>query len=168
MSFIIKNISGGVVEVDDLGIYMETAEELDITDNTGEAISGSTDLVTAIQVGDLIALDPLDDVTPLTVDQSVEAVQSFNDPHFRIRGGELAQLDDVASTNPLDEYVLTYVGSNNRWEPKPSSGGGPGPSGTCFPFFRANGTQDNITVTLGKFPFFRADGTQDNIDLTTC
>jgi hypothetical protein len=34
-----------------------------------------------------------------------------------------------------------------------------------FPFYKANGTQDNIVLDAGALPFYKADGTQDNIGL---
>ena len=34
---------------------------------------------------------------------------------------------------------------------------------TQFPFYKTNGTADNITLTTGEFPFYQSDGTQDNI-----
>jgi hypothetical protein len=37
---------------------------------------------------------------------------------------------------------------------------------TIFPFFKANGTADNITITNGTFPFFKADGSADNIGVS--
>jgi hypothetical protein len=37
---------------------------------------------------------------------------------------------------------------------------------TQFPFFKADGSADNIAITNGQFPFFKADGTQDNIGVT--
>jgi hypothetical protein len=36
-----------------------------------------------------------------------------------------------------------------------------------FPFYKANGVADNITISAaGEFPFYKADGTQDNIGVT--
>jgi len=132
MSFIIKNISGGVVEIDDIGIYIETAEELDIIENSASDVATSADLVAAVQSGDLIALDPLDNVTPLTIDQSVAAILAFNDTHFRIRGGELDQLDDVNLAGAIDNYVLTYTaGSPPMWTAQPATGGGSGEANTA-------------------------------------
>ncbi len=32
-----------------------------------------------------------------------------------------------------------------------------------FPFYKADGNYDAITVTNGELPFFKANGTQDNI-----
>ena len=37
---------------------------------------------------------------------------------------------------------------------------------TVFPFYKADGSADNITITNGEFPFYKADGTQDNIGVS--
>jgi hypothetical protein len=37
---------------------------------------------------------------------------------------------------------------------------------TQFPFFKADGSADNIAITNGQFPFFKADGSADNIGVT--
>jgi hypothetical protein len=37
---------------------------------------------------------------------------------------------------------------------------------TEFPFYKADGNVDNITITNGEFPFYKADGNQDNIGVT--
>ena len=37
---------------------------------------------------------------------------------------------------------------------------------TVFPFFKANGSADNITITNGEFPFYKADGNADNIGVS--
>ena len=166
MSLIIRNTSGNTLDINDIGISLEAGNEYDLTTHAAVEIADSSDIVAAIQALDLIVLDPLDDITPLSVNQGVEAIQSFNDYHFRIRGGELNQLDDVEASAPVDGYVLTYVGGSSRWEPQP--GGSGGSSNACFPFYQANGTYDPITVTAGQFPFFRADGTPDNINIAVC
>ena len=40
--------------------------------------------------------------------------------------------------------------------------------GSTFPFYKANGVADNITLTTNntELPFYKADGTQDNIGVT--
>ena len=40
--------------------------------------------------------------------------------------------------------------------------------GSTFPFYKANGVADNITLTTNNtaLPFYKADGTQDNIGVT--
>ena len=37
---------------------------------------------------------------------------------------------------------------------------------TVFPFFKADGSADNITITNGNFPFYKADGSLDNIGVS--
>jgi len=165
MSFIIRNIAGAPVEIDDIGIRLEIGEDVSLAEEASKDIAVSDDLVLAIQSSDIIVLDPLDGSTPLTLAQSVEAVQVANDTHFRIRGGELSQLDDVSNTVPVDGYVLTYNQVAQLWEPQVVAGGS---SASCFPFFKANGTQDDITVTAGEFPFFKSNGVQDNITIQVC
>lgn len=167
MSFIIRNIAGTPVEIGDIGIRLEIGEDVSLAEEASKDIAMSDDLIAAIQTANIIVLDPLDGTTPLTIAQSVEAMQVANDTHFRIRGGELAQLDDVSGSVPPDGYVLTWNQINQLWEPQiPSGGGGLAPS--CFPFFLADGTPDDILVTGGQFPFFKADGTQDNIIIQIC
>jgi hypothetical protein len=34
---------------------------------------------------------------------------------------------------------------------------------SSVPFYKADGSQDNITLISGELPFYKADGTQDNI-----
>ena len=128
MSFIIRNISGGTVEIDDLGIFIDSGDEYNLAEDDASDIAISSDLLDAIQGSNVIVLDPLDGVTPLTIPQSVEAIQVANDSHFRIRGGELSQLDDVSNSAAPDGYVLTYNQILQLWEPKPGGSGGPGDS----------------------------------------
>ena len=47
----------------------------------------------------------------------------------------------------------TFLRGDNTWA-NPS---------TAFPFYRADGSSDTITITNGEFPFFKANGSQDNI-----
>jgi len=167
MSFIIRNISGAPIEVDDIGIRLEIGEDVSLVEEASKDIAVSDDLILAIQNSEIIVLDPLDGLTPLTQAQSIEAIRVANDPHFRIHGGELSQLDDVSNTVPPDGYVLTYNQILQLWEPQAGGGSG-GPAASCFPFFKSDGTEDDIKVTGGQFPFFKSDGTQDNIIIQIC
>jgi len=104
MGFIVVNTAAGSpqpdVEIVDLGLTIPGGGSLDLITEYPNDVAMSADLVAKITGGDLIVLDPLDDTTPLTIAQSIEMVEVHNDPHYRIRGGELTQLDDV-----------TYAGS---------------------------------------------------------
>jgi len=131
MSLIVRNISGTPIEADDIGVHIESAEDYDITDTSPVDIAASNDIVDLIQNGFLIVLDPLDDATPLTIDQSIECIRSANDTHYRIRGAELNQLDDVDVTSPTDGYVLTFDNNDSTWKPQPSGGAGSGEANTA-------------------------------------
>tara|TARA_Y100000296_G_C5045298_1_gene191975 strand:+ start:194 stop:490 length:297 start_codon:yes stop_codon:yes gene_type:complete len=37
---------------------------------------------------------------------------------------------------------------------------------TLFPFYKADGNADNISITNGQFPFYKANGSLDNIGVT--
>ena len=176
MSFKLRNLTVSAVEIDDLGLYIAANSDYDLREEPASDIATSDDLPAAISAGNLIVLDPLGIGSPmaaLSISDSLLCVNLANDSHFRIRGGTLAQLDDVSSITPTDTQVLTYSATFSQWRPAAPTGGGGGgsPSGFdihCFPFYRADGTYDAITVTSGLFPFFRANGLPDKIALTTC
>ena len=129
MSLIIRNIIGSVIEISDLGITLEIGEDYQLTDEPSQDIASSVSLVNAVNSNFIIALDPLDNFTPLTKPQSIMAIQSANDTHFRIKGGELDQLDDVDLTGITNGYVLTY--DVDTWKPLPSGGAGSGEANTA-------------------------------------
>jgi len=128
MGLIIRNISGGPIEVDDIGIFLDTGEDYDLGGEPPVSVADSADLISLVQGTDLIALDPIDGISPLTIAQSVTAISSANDVHYRILGGEMNQLDDVTASNPPDGYVLAYNQINAKWEPVVQGGGGSGDS----------------------------------------
>lgn len=111
MSFLIKNIDTVDVAIDDIGITLVAGDTYDLTQDESYNINTSVDLPAAINAGQIIALDPLDDTTPLSITASLEAIAAFNDPHYRIRGGLLNQLDDVSLTIPSTNDILVFNGS---------------------------------------------------------
>jgi hypothetical protein len=111
MSLYIKNIDTVDVSIDDLGISLVPGEEYDLTQDRPNVIASSVDLPAALTAGTISVLDPLDDVTPMSLSDAQEAVAAFNDSHFRIRGGELIQLDDVTLTSPTNGQILAFNGS---------------------------------------------------------
>lgn len=72
-------------------------------------------------------------------------------------GSSLTGIDSLPSQTGNTGKYLTTDGSTASWASV--SGGSTG----IFPFFKADGTQDNIALTAGSLPFFKANGTQDNI-----
>lgn len=118
MSFLVLNINGSPaspVELNDLGITVPVGlydfRSLQPNDVSDSAVVGG-DLYTAIDTDKLIVIDPIDGVTPLSKSDSIELSQVHNDPHFRIRGGTLNQLDDVTipGSPELTNEVLQWNG----------------------------------------------------------
>lgn len=114
MSFIIKNIDAGNVSIDDLGITLVPAEEYNLAQDNANDVALSVDLPAAITAGTVAVLDPLDNLTQLSLSDAQAAVAAMNDSHYRIRGGTLNQLDDVGITSPASGEVLYLNGST--WE----------------------------------------------------
>lgn len=119
MSFLVRNTTGspGIdIILNDLGLTIAAGTDFDMRSEQANDVAESSDLTAAISAGNLIVLDPLDGTTPLTIAQSIEIVQVHNDPHYRIRGGELNQLDDVDTTGLSNGDVLQYSsGSPQMW-----------------------------------------------------
>ena len=68
---------------------------------------------------------------------------------------------DAAAPLPAvgpDGNVLTSDGTDWASEASAAVDGD-----SVFPFYKTDGTSDNITITSGQFPFYKADGTLDNI-----
>lgn len=117
MSFLIRNKTASPVVINDMGFTIPAGVgsppvyDFDLTHESANNIASSADLIAAIVAGDLVVLDPLDGVTELSSAISQQIVQVHNDPHYRIRGGTLNQLDDVDLTGSSTGYVLQQNGS---------------------------------------------------------
>tara|TARA_R110000751_G_scaffold199825_1_gene304625 strand:- start:461 stop:892 length:432 start_codon:yes stop_codon:yes gene_type:complete len=97
----------------------------------------------------------------------VEVTSTYTHPNH---SGDVVSAADGAMTIQTDAVDIamlsatgtasstTFLRGDNTWGTPSGSGGG-----GDFPFYKANGSADNITVTSGSFPFYKADGTQDNI-----
>lgn len=115
--FIIRNISGGPVTINDLGLTIDTGQDYTLSQNDQpHEVEESADLRARITAGDLVALDPLDGVTQLNTLQSLVMVDQANSPNFRIFGGVLDQLDDVDTTGAVDGYALVYNQGAGEWQ----------------------------------------------------
>ena len=81
---------------------------------------------------------------------------TVGDGEFSIANGALT----FPTSDGTDGQVLTTDGNGNvGWENVSSGGGITG----GFPFYKTDGTQDNISVAGGAFPFYLSDGTLDSI-----
>lgn len=121
MSFYIRNKTGGAIDIEDLGIQVPAGggspDYFDLTPEDPKQVATSDDLVAEIQLGNIVVLDPLDNSTELSAAVSEEIVRVHNDPHYRIRGGTLTQLDDVDTTGCDEGCILQYQGSPAQWQP---------------------------------------------------
>jgi hypothetical protein len=73
-----------------------------------------------------------------------------------VTAAKLAAGAAVPSQSSHNGKFLTTNGSTASWAT----------ISTVFPFTKADGSSDTITITNGEFPFYRADGTQDNIGVS--
>jgi len=69
-------------------------------------------------------------------------------------GADAVGLSELSATGTASSS--TYLRGDNSWAN----------ISTVFPFYKADGTADNITISNGTFPFYKADGTADNIGVS--
>lgn len=158
MSFILRNISAGTLSIDDLGITLGIAEDYDLTLERPQDIAASIDLPAVITAGSATVLDPLDGVTVLSVSDSLAVVASTNDPHYRIRGGSLNQLDDVDTTGLVNGQALQYNSISGNFEVAT-------PAGAQNIFETITGDAGSITAA-SPTDTITINGTTDQIDTT--
>lgn len=166
MAFYIRNISLNPVAIDDLGITLAVGEDYNLAKEYATDVAMSEDLRTVITNGEVAVLDPLDNTTQLNTAESLTVLDTTNSPPYRIKGGTLAQLDDVDVSGALNNYVIAYDYNTNTWKASPQYGGG-GSDG-CFPFWLSNGSQSNIKLITGQLPFYLSDGTAKYINVGPC
>lgn len=113
MSFLIRNKTGGTIVLNDIGLSIPPNSDFDLTSEQPNDIAMSDDLVSAIQLGNIVVLDPIGGSphVELNAAQSEEVVRVHNDPHYRIRGGTLNQLEDVDLTGAQPGDLLVLGGS---------------------------------------------------------
>jgi hypothetical protein len=117
--------------------------------------------------------------------QVVKAVSPFNDPPT---SGKLTLMDSLSSPTKIE--IIAYTGRTDNstyWTLTGVSRGQESTTASAFssddsavqtwtagdasgavnnvPFYKADGTQDNITLDGGALPFYKSNGTQDNIGL---
>lgn len=110
MDFIIRNISGADLEIDDLGLFIEIAGEYNLKQEPSYLISQSVDLINAINNDDLIVLR---DGNPLSKQDSLDAVGSVNVPTGLIISS-LSDLSDVEIASGLfNGQVISF--ENGLW-----------------------------------------------------
>ncbi len=115
--------------------------------------------------------------------QVVKAVTPFNDPPA---SGKLTIMDSLSSPTKIE--IIAYTGRTDNSSYWTLTGVSRGQESTTasafssgdavvqtwtagdassaintFPFYKSDGSQDNISLVGGELPFYKSDGTQDNI-----
>ncbi len=117
MSLIIRNQSGAQLSIDDIGITLAIGATYDLAIEPAAIVAVSSELQTLIGSGNIDVLDPLDNLTPLSIADAQEAVAAMNDPHYGIRRGLLDQIDDVNVGSPgAPEDGFSLAWDNNLGE----------------------------------------------------
>ncbi len=109
MSFIVrKNVATPII-IDDLGLTITgiVGTERDLRDVEPMDIVESADLAFVIASGDLIVLDPRDDLTVLTISNGELARANANDTHYGINGGRFGALDDPTFI-PANNFLVEF------------------------------------------------------------
>ena len=116
---------------------------------------------------------------------SLDGVTQVNGTDFNIAGNALTFTSDVATGITINVIYIgltlsigtpgdgtvgiaklstsgtanssTFLRGDNTWASV---------AATVFPFYKADGSLDSITIASGNFPFYRADGTLDNIGVS--
>lgn len=110
MGFFIRNVTAGPatnVSIDDLGITVQVGIDYNILPLEPASVSTSTDLVAAIQAGNVVVLDPNDDSTPLSAADSEAAILASNLPHYRLSVGAFP--DELPTTQIVRTTGLTDI-----------------------------------------------------------
>lgn len=163
MALNIENTSGGVLDVNDLGITMAVSEVVDIelvSDPQTVAISAASgDLNTLITAGDLTVKDPIDGTTNLSVADGLSATRSHNETHWRLgSGSRIGDLSDVDTSGLGTSQVLEFNGTT--WVPIATPGAGMGNYGQNFAYAEQLGVltitnttpQTRVTLNTGSVP----------------
>lgn len=127
MAFLIRNVTGSAIPLNDIGLTVPALSLFDLTSEQPNDIAMSDDLKAAVAAGNIVVLDPLttggspvNGGSPevyLTAAQGEFVVGVHNDPHFRINGGTLNQLDDVDTTGAQAGDIFQLVGSPHIFTP---------------------------------------------------
>lgn len=123
MSFFLKNITGGSVDINDLGVTVSAGSNYNLADaNASDVVysvlQASGDLSVLINAGDIVALDPSDGITELSTANSLLALQQYNNPHYGMPvNAYVGDIEDVTLTSPENKDVLEYF--NGVWKNTP-------------------------------------------------
>ena len=115
----IRKLVATDVEINDLGITLVGAIgfDRDLSHEDSENVGLSTDLLDSITAGNVIVLNPLDpdNPTPLSLEDSLLAIQNHNATHFGVAGGRFGDIDDPAFV-PTTGSLVVFDADGNATE----------------------------------------------------
>ena len=123
MGLILRNISGVLYPINDIGITLQVGEDYDLLQEDPIVVSSSSidgDCFTAISNGFVQVLDPLDDSTPLIISAALDALREHNSSNYRLgKGARILDAADTLITAPILNEQLQYNGT--QWINVPAS-----------------------------------------------
>ena len=154
-------LSSALVSTDKLEVIgiADVGQEITPADNSVGTLKLADDAVTNAKIVDgAITSAKIDDGTIDTVDIADDAIDTDKIQDDAVDTDKIQ--DDAVTADKLSATGTasssTYLRGDMAWGTIP----------TVFPFFKANGSADNITITNGEFPFYKADGNADNIGVS--
>ena len=115
---LIRNLGSTPFEVQDLGISIDPSNPYDLIDMEPADVSLSAiegDLNSALQGGTLIGIDPKDNVTDLSIAESIIYISNHNTPHYRMPpNSEVIECVDVNIDPSVNLPSDTLVWDGNQ------------------------------------------------------
>jgi hypothetical protein len=112
--------------------------------------------VTSTGDGATVVADNVVDEANLKVSNAPTNGQFLSAQSAASGGLTWAAVDALPTQTGETGKYLTTNGTAASW----------GTIATVFPFYKADGTSDTITITNGTFPFYKSDGSADNIGVS--
>jgi len=122
MALIVENASGANLDINDLGITLETGEIADLTalasvQDIHLVSQPGEELTTLITAGDILVKDPIDEVTDLSVADALDCARAIAAPNYRIGpGGRLGDISDIDITGLTDGFVIQFNNGTGNYE----------------------------------------------------
>lgn len=170
MAFNVENGSGSALDIDDLGITLETGEITDLSlrgdvQNIINSAQAGEEISNLISAGDLIVKDPLDGVTDLSIANGLVCARSYADPNYRVgAGARIGDISDVTLTTPANTQVLTY--DNGVWINSAGAGVGDVPAALARRTTPMPITSSFVTITFDTTDLENDDTVVDHDNVT--
>ena len=117
MALLIQNVTGGDLDINDLGLTIAPSETLDLTvDASPSDVSSSGanngDLFNLITSENVVVKDPINISIDLSITDAIVAIRNHNQTHYRMPpGARLPDIQDVNfATTPVSGNVLSFDG----------------------------------------------------------